>query len=380
MRIAFVIMSLELGGGSEHDVVHLSTGLRSAGHDPLVVTSGGRLCRDLEVGGVPIVYFPLLTRNPLVMWRNSKTLARIFLERDIDIVNPQAVFPSLSCYWASRRLLKRGKTVPNVVTIHMLNRITWWYYKLAALVLNRVADHVIVESNCERLRLQSRGMKRHTTVLHNCFPPHAFMSVPETRGEVRREMGWPDDHVVFVVPARMEAQKGHEVLLEALGRPELQRLPLLFYLAGDGPLLAQNRALAEHLGVASKVVFGGFRRDLPKLYKGADVFLLSSHWESLPLSIREGMVAGLPVISTNVAGIPEAVEHGRSGLLVPPADPSALASAIAALASDPELRRRMGQRGRELAEEKFNYDRWIQATAETMASVAAQFSRKCVGE
>jgi glycosyltransferase involved in cell wall biosynthesis len=174
----------------------------------------------------------------------------------------------------------------------------------------------------------------------------------------------------------MEAQKGHEVLLEALARPELRQVPLLFYLAGEGPLLEAHKALANRLGLGSRVVFGGFRRDVPRLYKGADAFLLSSHWESLPLSIREAMVAGLPVVSTNVAGVPEAVEHEGSGLLVPPGDSAALALAIAGLAGSAELRERMARRGREISDGKFNYDRWISATAETMNAIAEAFASR----
>lgn len=372
-------MSLELGGGAEHDIVHLSTGLKQAGHEPLVITSGGRLCRDIEEAGVPIVLCPVLTRNPGVLWRNGKRLARLVQDHGIDVLNPQGVYPALSCYLASRRLLRQGLLVPNIVTIHMLNRLTWWYYKLGAAVLNRVADHLIVESDCERLRLQNRGMSRPTTVLYNCFPPSKFLILRESREDVRREMGWASHQVVFMVPARHTAEKGHEVLLHAIARHEVADLPLLFYLAGDGPLLAEHRRLAERLGVASKVVFGGFRRDLPRLYKGADIFLLSSHYESLPLSIREGMAASLPVISTSVGGVAEAVVDGWNGILVRPADPLALASAISTLAADPELRRVMGQRGHERGDEKFNFDEWIRATAETMATVAAQFASEHAG-
>lgn len=373
VNIALVIRSMELGGGSEHDVVHLSAGLKVAGHEPLVVTAGGRLCNDLEEQGVSVLRFPMLSRNPFSLWASGRSLARILEDRGVEVLNPQSVFPALCGFWASRRLLKSGVFVPNIVTIHMLDRISWWYYKLAVLILNRVADHVIVESNCERLRLQQRGMNRSTTVLHNCFPPKRFEAVEGSREEIRREMGWHDDHIVFIMPARMDAQKGHEVLFEALAKAQVNTLPLLVFLAGDGPLLSQHRKTVGRLGLQSKVVFGGFRRDLPKLYKGADVFLLSSHWESLPLSIREGMVAGLPVISTNVAGIPEAVEHNRSGLLVPPGDPAALAGAIAKLASEPSLRRSMGQRGKEISEERFNYQSWVSSTVSTMSAIRDRF-------
>jgi glycosyltransferase involved in cell wall biosynthesis len=373
MKIAFVIMSMELGGGAEHDIVHLSTGLKKAGHQPIVITSGGRLCQDLEKEGVPVVLCPLWTRDPLELWKNGKKLAQILEQHGSEIVNPQGVYPTLSAYWASRRLLKRGRSIPNVVTIHMLNRVTWWYYKLAALLINHYADHVIVESNCERSRLQGRGMTIPTTVLHNCFPPEKILNVKDTREEIRHSMGWADGQVVIIVPARMEPQKGHEVLLQALAMPELPRLPIMCYLAGEGSLLERNKALAEQLEVASKVCFGGFRRDMPRLYKGADIFLLSSRYESLPLSIREGMVAGLPVISTNVSGVAEAVEDGESGILVPSGDAKALAQAIVRLTLDKDLRAKMGQRGVEISHGKFNYDSWISGTIRTMEAIRERF-------
>jgi glycosyltransferase involved in cell wall biosynthesis len=109
------------------------------------------------------------------------------------------------------------------------------------------------------------------------------------------------------------------------------------------------------------------------LYKAADVFLLCSKYESLPLSIREGMVASLPVLSTNVGGIAEAVEDGRSGLLLPPGDPAALAGAMAKLASDASLRAAMGRRGYEIHREKFDYDHWIRRTVEVMGGIQREF-------
>jgi len=376
MKIALAIMSLELGGGTEHDVVNLSAGLKRAGHEPLVITAGGRLCKDIEAEGVPIEICPIDTRRPMDLWRNGRLMADIVERHAVEVLNPQGLYPSLSGYFATRRLLRRGRAVPNIVTVHNLQRLTWWYYKLGAWIVNRVADHLIVESACERDRLQRRSMKRPVTILHNCFPPSKFTGVTRSREEIRREMGWPDDRLVFVMPARFSPEKNHVVLLQALARPDERRLPALFYLAGDGPLEEQVRAEVARLGLADSVIFGGFRRDLPALYKAADVFLLCSQYESLPLSIREGMVAGLPVLSTNVGGVAEAVEDGASGILVPPGDADALAAAIVRMASDAPLRAAMGRRGHEIHREKFDYDNWISRTVEVMGGVRDAFVRE----
>lgn len=376
MRIALAIRSLELGGGAEHDVVNLSTGLMKAGHPPLVITAGGRLCEDLQAAGVPVALCPLATRRPGQALRNARRLADILREQQVDVLNPQSVMPAVSGRLATRMLRKAGLLVPNVVTIHMLQRLTWWYYRMGAFLINRCADHVIVESDCELGRLRRGGMNRQATVLYNCVPPAgASGQAGSTRQQVRQAMGWPEGKVVLLMPARMTFEKAHDVVLTALARPELSGANLLVFLAGDGPLLEQHRAAAAAMGLAERVVFGGFRRDLPALYRAADVFLLPSRWESLPLSIREAMGAGLPVVATAIGGIAEAVQDGASGLLIPPDDPRALADAIARLAGDAGLRSRMGERGREICREKFDYDRWIARTVEVMQAVRASLTQ-----
>jgi len=368
MRIALAIRSLALGGGAEHDVVNLSAGLKQAGHEPIVITSGGRLCADLEAGGVRVVPCPLATRSLIEVRRNGRRLAEILERHEVDVLNPQSVFPGLSGAVAVRRLRARGRQVPNVVTIHMLNRPTRWYYRLGCWLLNRSADQVIVESEWELGRLRGSGLKRPASVLYNCVPPPEPAERARTRQQVRGELGWAAGTVVFLMPARLSFEKGHDVLLEALARPAAREAPARFYLAGDGPLLERCRAEVRARGLADRVAFWGFRRDLPELYRAADVFVLCSRWESLPLSVREAMAAPLPILATRVGGLAEAVEHGRSGLLVPPEDPAALADAIATLAADAELRTQMAARGRQIAAEKFDYDRWIARTVEVMSA------------
>ena len=174
----------------------------------------------------------------------------------------------------------------------------------------------------------------------------------------------------------MSQEKNHAFLLTALGTPDMKELPAIFYLAGDGPLTEENKALATQLGIADKVVFGGFRRDLPKLYKGSDCYLLCSKYESLPLSIREGMGASLPILSTNVGGIAEAVEDGKSGILIPPGDQSAMTAGIKTLTVNSETRQHMGARGNEIYHEKFDYNTWIQLTLKLMSEQKEAFAAK----
>jgi len=373
MRIGFVIMDLEVGG-AEWDVINLSAGLKKAGHEPFIITSGGRLWDEAEGRGITLVRCPLVARTPVKLWRNGRRLAAIIEEHDLDVLNPQCVFPSISGYLATRRVLKRGRPVPNVVTIPMMTRLTPFWYAVGTRIINRVADHLILESDCERVRLELCGLNRPTSVIPDCFPAERITQVDESREAIRRRLGWDADQTVFLMPARMHRQKAHEILLQALARPEVKSLNVLAYLTGEGELLDPHQALAEALGVAEKVVFAGFVTDLPPLLKAADIFVLSSRQESLPVSLREAMAASLPVIATRVGGVPEAVEDGESGLLVPPEDPRALAEAMVRLASDAPMRERMGRRGYQIVQNKFNYDRWIEQTIDVMTRVRDDFA------
>ena len=95
MRVALAHMTMQMGG-AEHDIVHLSAGLKKAGHEPLVITSGGRLCEDVRAEGVQIELCPLRVRDPVTLWKNGRRLADIVRANNIDVLNPQGVYPGIS--------------------------------------------------------------------------------------------------------------------------------------------------------------------------------------------------------------------------------------------------------------------------------------------
>jgi glycosyltransferase involved in cell wall biosynthesis len=152
-------------------------------------------------------------------------------------------------------------------------------------------------------------------------------------------------------------QKGMDVLLKSL--PLILRYhKVALNIIGTGPRLPRYQALAADLGVAQHVRFLGFveHQDMPRHYQQAGVFVLPSRRESFGLVLAEAMACGLPVVATKVGAIPEVVEDGVTGVLVPPDDPEGLASAITALLNDPQTMRAMGTRGRQRAETCFTWD------------------------
>jgi glycosyltransferase involved in cell wall biosynthesis len=157
---------------------------------------------------------------------------------------------------------------------------------------------------------------------------------------------------LIVAVGRLKAPKDFVTLVRALARLQPDSFEAL--IVGDGPDRHRLEAEIEALGLADRVELAGERRDVPQLLASADVFVLSSASEGMPVSVLEAMAAGLPVVAARVGGVPEQVADGVTGLLVEPGDPDELAAALARLTRDGELRRRLGAAGRARAEQAFD--------------------------
>jgi glycosyltransferase involved in cell wall biosynthesis len=181
-----------------------------------------------------------------------------------------------------------------------------------------------------------------------------FEKAPENgdlkKGGTFEEAGGP----VVLYAGRLRTRKAVAVLVEAFAKL-LETVPARLVVAGDGEHRQALEARVDDLGIGSSVRFLGAvpRPEMLRWYGTADIFCLPSLYEGFPLAILEAMAAGLPVVSTTVSGIPEAVEHGVTGLLVPPEDAAGLASALERLVEDADLRRTMGEAGRRRVAEEF---------------------------
>jgi glycosyltransferase involved in cell wall biosynthesis len=148
----------------------------------------------------------------------------------------------------------------------------------------------------------------------------------------------------------LHRQKGHTLLLQAAAACRARGLALALAIAGEGPLHAELEAQARAAGLGTSVRLLGRRSDVRELMRACDVFVFPSLYEAFGVALLEAMACGAAVVASRVGGIPEIVEDGASGLLVPPADPAALADAIACLAERPDRRRALGRAARLRAE------------------------------
>ncbi|WP_249322212.1 glycosyltransferase family 4 protein [Halomonas sp. PGE1] len=206
--------------------------------------------------------------------------------------------------------------------------------------------------------------------------PYAPCLDDEARAALRRELGVPEGAVAIGLPGRLTPGKGQEVWIEALARlaetlPELAWHGVLIggLTAGEGSDEAHVAALRrriDELGLASRIAFTGFRRDLPRLFVALDIVCVPSRNEAFGLTVIEAMAAGKAVIGSDSGAIPELLDV-ETGRLAPPEDAAAWAAALAELADDAELRQRLGQAARHRVEEDFTLAAHVASLTEEYA-------------
>jgi glycosyltransferase involved in cell wall biosynthesis len=343
-RLVFLVTLAETGGAQTY-VASLLPALVGT-FDVVVAAHGDGPLR--EAAGSAGAQFVSLhhVRRPISLWREP--LGLLELLRLLRQVHPDLVHVNSAKAAALGRLAAWLAGVPiRVYTVHGwaflahrgLVAVAYRWVERALRPLTTVT--VCVSENERRAGLAARACDEETTiVIRNGVSPRSVGGAE--RGSAPRRL---------VMVGRLQAPKDPITLVRALGLvrgPDYEAL-----LVGDGP----ERALVEEeiarLGIGSAVRLLGERTDVPELLAEADVFVLSTRSEGLPLSVLEAMAAGLPVIASNVGGIPELVLDGVSGVLVPPGDPGALAEAIERLLEDPSLALRLGEAARRRVAESF---------------------------
>jgi glycosyltransferase involved in cell wall biosynthesis len=197
--------------------------------------------------------------------------------------------------------------------------------------------------------------ERRLMVIPNGIELGRFHPAPAARASVRRELGIDADAWVYGTVGRIAVEKNQALLVRAMA-------PLLgpktrLVIAGDGPLLPDLTALVSQLGVTRFVHLLGARRDVPDVLNALDVFVLSSTTEGLPLVVLEAMATGVPVLSTSVGGVPNVLEEGQTGFLVPVGDEQALRDRAAKLHADPVAARACGTRAQSAAVSRYSAER-----------------------
>jgi glycosyltransferase involved in cell wall biosynthesis len=197
---------------------------------------------------------------------------------------------------------------------------------------------------------------RKLKTIHNGVSLSEFVPGESGGSEVRQKLGLDRDEFVLVCVARLSAQKGIDILLQAMARVVREGVHCKCIIVGDGPLEEQLCEQALELGLSGHVFFEGFHEDVRPYLRAGSAFILTSHREGLPLSILEAMACGLPCVVTNVGGNAEAVTNQVHGLVVPPGSVDAVADAISYLVTHSRERAQMARMARARVCETFDIE------------------------
>jgi len=283
----------------------------------------------------------------------------------IKIIHMNSYHPGNYC-----RLAAFFMRVPVIIDHwHGFNRFTL-KRKMLCRLYNRFTDlsFAVSELVGQYVQQQCGTDPARIKVLYNGVDPALYQRSSAVK--VREKLGLPPDRPVVGLVARLDHRaKGHLELLRAM---ELLKDRHTFHalMVGGGRRQEEMRQLAASLGLGEVVHFLGNRRDVPDLLAAMDMFVLPSHSEGVSLAVLEAMAAGLPVIVSEVGGLPEIVQHEETGLLIPPKDPEALALSLARLLENPELAKRLGQKARERVQEKYSLERLAQVVNATYDELA----------
>jgi len=243
------------------------------------------------------------------------------------------------------------------------------------------ADRILVNADAVKDWLVKDGYDPSTiTVIRNGVDLSRFDATPEP-GRLRRELGLPDGTPLVAVVSRLTRLKGLEHFLEAAAAMRASVPDVRFLVVGetspmDRPYLGELQQYAERLGVADRVIFTGLRTDVPTLLASVDVAVMPSLNEALSNVLLESMAAGAPTVATRVGGTPEALVDGVTGLLVPPADTTALAAAIVRLLNDAPLAAHLGRAARQRIADAFSVKRMVRATEDVYLELLERKQRR----
>lgn len=263
------------------------------------------------------------------------------------------------------RLSARLAGVPVVLTgvVSTDDWRKWYHVWLDRLTRWAVTRWVCNAEACKRSVVErERHPADRVDVIYDAIETNLWSPVRDAswRAALRRQWGWPDDAVVGVTVAVMRPDKGLQYLIEAAPGVVRAVPQARFLLVGMDEMEGRLHQKAREAGMEGIIAFAGFQDDLKKLYAACDLAVLPSLREGLPLFLVEAMCMQLPVVATNVGGIPELVSAPQSGLLVPPRDAGALAEALAAVMGDAQRREAMGRAARDRALRTFRIERMVE--------------------
>lgn len=233
-------------------------------------------------------------------------------------------------------------------------------HRFLRLLSHRLSHHVIAVSSSLRTFLcqEEKVSDDKITVINNAVDLSRFspQSGPDAQKRLRQDWDLPPDAPVVGGVGRLDYQKNFSLFLEVAAEVGARFPQAIFVIAGEGPDRAALEELSQKLGIASRVRFLGFVKEMPELYQSLDLMLLTSHFEGTPLTILEALAMGVPVVASQVDGVGDVLADGRDSLLVPPGRRDLFVQGVCRLLQDQNLRRQISQAGQAKVQQRHSVE------------------------
>ncbi|MBF0386806.1 MAG: glycosyltransferase [Candidatus Omnitrophica bacterium] len=343
MKILQILPEMNVGG-VERGTLDLAKYIAAHGHGSVVVSNGGTLVPLLEAQGTRHYTLPVHRKNLWTIWESVSALEKIIREEKVDIVHARSRVPAVIAYFACRRTgVDFLTTCHGYYSRNLFSHVMGWG-KLVIVISEIVGRHMI-----EHFGVQPENVR----LIHR--------SVDLDKFKFRERQTGRSEFIVTIV-GRINPIKGHTYFLKAMAKVMRQQPFVRARIIGDAPANKQAYKeslllLVRRLGIQDKVEFLGNRSDIPQLLADSDALVLSTvTQEAFGRVIIEAQAVGVPVIAAKVGGVVDIVEHEKTGLLVLPKDPDAIASAVLRLVSDRKLGDVMCAEARRRVEQRFTVE------------------------
>ena len=364
MHILQILPRLEVGG-VERGVVDLSAQLIARGHQVSVISAGGTLVDTLGRVGAKHYRAPVDQKSLASIMRCIPAVSHLIRQTNVDIVHARSRVPGWIGYAAARRTERPFiTTCHGFYSPHLASRVMTW--GRTVIVPSHALGRYLIDqfgAPAERLRMIPRGVD---------LEAFGFRGV-----EAARSPGTPRAWRIGIV-GRLTPIKGHDVAIRALQQLKQSGVRATLCIFGDAPsdkpaLRHELEALAASLDVTEAVQWFGTQQDIPRCLAEMDVAIVPSRYpESFGRSVIEAQAIGVPVVASKLGGLAEVIDDGRTGRLVPPEDPRALAEAIGQLLRDEALRERLVVAARAEVESRYSLTQMVESTLEVYEECLAR--------
>jgi glycosyltransferase involved in cell wall biosynthesis len=366
INILYIIDTLEKVGGTERHLLYLVKNLDRERFNCLVCTLNdkeGSTVKEMREHNINVKIIPVKRIYGFNALKQVFKLVKIIKENKIDIIQTfhfksdvygglVAIFLRKPIFISSRRDVGYLKTKPKLLVSYLLNKFF---------------DRFIAVSDSVKESISKNEGVAHSkiiTIYNGVDLGHFYINNKFQREEIRKKLNIDSDALVIGTVVNFRTDKGYDIFFRSIAQVMRFRKDALVLVVRDGPLYGYFKDFVRDIGISSKIIFTGYRKDIPKILSSMDIFCISSKSEGFSNVVLEAFACGKPIIATKVGGNKEAVVEQETGILVPPDDSGKMAAAILKLCEDAALREKMGLAGRKRIESVFTLERMIKQMEE----------------